>query len=381
MPWEDNIAWDDAIAADVDNITVGGYRDNEFLYRPGQLVCDRNVWEEPRDAPEEGMRERLREFGARSLTDDPQDNEEGRRGQIAAALDLHLLAVSRGAELRVADESRRTLRGQVGLVHVMVASPQRHGGCSPPKRIDGAFIRAQTGGQGKKIAVLDTGISGDSALPFGVAQGADVEPPGGIDGAAGHGTMVAGVIAQIAPDAELVIRGVLAMPNGTADEIDIVDALKMLPDEIDIVNASFSGRAVDDATMVTFKRGVDDLPPHMVIVAAAGNEKRRRPQFMAAFKRVIGVTSVEEAQPGVWELADYSNRGWWCDMCAPGTDVVTVNRQAELVEVSGTSFAAPKVTARIAVDASAGGISVVDAAAGILGDPAKPLIPDAGRLL
>jgi hypothetical protein len=385
MPWEDNRPWDDAIAEDPD-IFVGGHLGNEFLYRPRQLVCDKTVWEGPRDERERGIRGRLGDAEARSMTDEPHDGEESRRGQAAARLDLHLLDVPRGDVVRLADEAREMVRGPVGLVHVLVANPQRHGGCAPPRLIQDppgfTFTTAPDNpGQGKRIAVLDTGISDSPARPFpvdGPAQ-ADVEPTGVTGPATGHGTMVAGVIGQIAPGATLVIRRVLEVPLGVADEIDVADALDALP-PVDIVNASFGGRAVADATMVTFKRAVDQLPVGTVIVASAGNEGENRSHFMAAFKRVVGVASVAEAQFGVWELEEHSNRGWWCDACTTGTDVVSVDLDGNGVLCSGTSFAAPKFSAKVAVIASAGNISVLDAASQIIGDPARPWIDGAGRL-
>ncbi len=386
MPWEDNLAWDDAIAEDPD-IAVGGHRENEFLYRPRQLVCDKTVWEDPRDARERGIRGRLGDADARSLTEQPQSDEEVRRGQAADRLDLHLLDVPRGDVVRLADDGREQARVPLDLVHVVTAGPQRHGGGSKPQPIPEppafAFTTAAPAdaGQGKTIAVLDTGISG-SALPFPFqppAQ-ADVEPAGVAGEAIGHGTMVAGVIAQFAPGATLVFRRVLSVPLGVADEIDIADALDKLP-QVDIVNASFGGRAVADATMVTFKRAVDRVPEGTIIVASAGNEGENRPHFMAAYKRVIGVASVREAEPGVWELEDYSNHGWWCDACTSGTDVVSVDIDGNGVLCTGTSFAAPKLCAAIAALASGPpGMSVADAAKQILGNQANPLVAGAGRL-
>jgi subtilisin family serine protease len=387
MPWEDNLAWDDAIAEDPD-IAIGGHRENEFLYRPRQLVCDKTVWEAPRDERERGIRGRLGDADARSLTEQPQSDDEVRRGQAADRLDLHLLDVPRGDVVRLADDGREQARVPLDLVHVVTANPQRHGGHGKPQPIPEppafTFTTAApaNAGQGKTIAVLDTGITGSASRPFPV-QGpapADVEPVGVTGEATGHGTMVAGVIAQFAPGATLVIRRVLSVPLGVADEIDIAHALDALP-AVDIVNASFGGRAVADATMVTFKRAVDRVPDGTVIVSSAGNEGENRPHFMAAFKRVIGVASVKEAQSGVWELEDYSNRGWWCDACTTGTDVVSVDLDGKGFLCSGTSFAAPKLCAKIAVLASANpGMSVLDAAKQIVEDPANPLVAGAGRL-
>jgi subtilisin family serine protease len=378
MPWTDNLAWDDAIAQSAD-IVIGGDRTTEFAYRPRQLVCGRDVWEAPRNTREERVRGRLADANASLVADNPPNDRERRKADLASDLDLRLLDVPDGDIPRLVDDAREE---QVVLAphYVLFANPQRHGGCSPPTALaaPSAIVAAPDAGQGIRIAVLDTGMPEPPNVvvePFAPehVEPADAGP------ARGHGTMVAGVIARAAPGATIVVRRVLETPLGVADELDVVAALADLPPDIDIVNASFGGRAAPDGTMAIFKRAVESVRPETLVVASAGNEGERRPHFMAAFKRVLSVASVTQTEPGRWELEDYSNRGWWIDLSTVGTDVETVDHDGSPVLCSGTSFAAPQVAARVAVDASAGGVPVIEAAR--LLAAGLPVIPDGGTVV
>ncbi|MGB0903941.1 MAG: S8 family serine peptidase, partial [Mangrovicoccus sp.] len=84
------------------------------------------------------------------------------------------------------------------------------------------------------------------------------------------------------------------------------------------------------------------------IVAAVGNAgPRAKPLYPAAFPNVIGVTAID-ARGRVYSQA---NRGDYVDVAAPGVDVF-VELGAGSRFVSGTSIAAPYVTARILADPS-----------------------------
>jgi subtilisin family serine protease len=100
------------------------------------------------------------------------------------------------------------------------------------------------------------------------------------------------------------------------------------------------------------------------VVAAAGNNAQGRPFWPAAFKHVIAVGAVD-TRKGDPTRAAFSNFGDWVDCCAPGVGVrstyVTGDWRLDApgddgsIEQfdgwacwSGTSFAAPQVTAAIA---------------------------------
>jgi len=137
------------------------------------------------------------------------------------------------------------------------------------------------------------------------------------------------------------------------------------------IRASLEGEIEGDASVVVPGRLLTDLvrllPDESVTLAYDEGEG------------VLSVASVQSVG-GHWEVEAYSNRGEWIDVCAVGTDVESVNQRNQPVACSGTSFAAPFVSARIAALAS-GGIAVADARDAVANDPAQPLVPAAGRLV
>jgi subtilisin family serine protease len=394
MPWLDNVAWDDAIEAS-ELIAIGtalpgadGSRaSTEVLYRPGEMLIDASVY----DDQSHPVRQRLDDNGAQLLSGHPRDDRDARRAAVAERLDLRLLLVAGRNPIGLLAESRGSdpEAESLSVHHVPIANPQRHGGYAPPRPvIPTAAIpgTAALEGANVRIAVLDTGLVDPAPAGFVVERREpddfevlDAPVPGPYGPAVGHGTLVAGVIATYAPRATLVIRRVLHTPLGDADELEIAEALDALPG-VDIINASFGGFAVADDTMLGFAAAVDRLPDRTLIVASVGNEGVDRPVYMAAFERVVGVASVERPDHGSLRLADYSNRGDWVKLCAEGTDVESTFITGNAIG-SGTSFAAPKVTAAAAAMVARLGIDPRDAAAALVNDASKPWIPKAGRFV
>ena len=385
MPWQDDTAWDDAIEGSPE-IAVGGTRTDdgrrstEFLHRPGQLLCDTGVWTNPRDPDEEGLRARLDAVGAAETRGEPRLPRDDQRAEAADRLGLTLLNVP-GDELpELVRAGRQVVPDAFAFNHVVIANPQRFGGCAPPQRLDHASV--QIGGvvpqQGARtVAVLDTGIVENA--PFAVHPDSDVEPAGAGGPAAGHGTMVAGVVARYAPAASVLVKRVLNLPLGDADELEIAAALAALP-EVDIVNASFGGPAAEDMRMVALERALDALPPATLVVASAGNEGLTRPEYTAAFKRVLGVASAGDVE-GDLAVFPYSNRGRWVDLSTQGTDVETVAGADDPVLASGSSFAAPKIAARVLEIAERDGVGVRHAASWLMHESGGPAIAGGGTFV
>ena len=112
---------------------------------------------------------------------------------------------------------------------------------------------------------------------------------------------------------------------------------------VKVVNMSFSGprdELVAEAIEKLSKKGI-------VFVAAAGNEgPTAAPSYPAAYPQVIAVTAVTK------DLHNYryANRGDHIDVAAPGVNIWTAMPGGRAGCNSGTSFAAPHVTAILAVE-------------------------------
>jgi subtilisin family serine protease len=185
-------------------------------------------------------------------------------------------------------------------------------------------------GAGVTVALLDTGFDSNNTW-FGGRVTGDPEQPatdgyGRLLPNSGHGTFVAGVVVRHAPGARVIVKGVFN-GDGIVDDWTAANALADLADAkdpVNIVNMSIGAYARRDRGMLACDRAIGYAKfrrPDIVLVAAAGNERRDRPCFPGADKRVIGVAAVEEVSEDCWRRARFSNYGWWVDACAPGVDL------------------------------------------------------------
>jgi subtilisin family serine protease len=123
-------------------------------------------------------------------------------------------------------------------------------------------------GAGVRVAVLDVGFDGWEALVGEELTGPVTSRLEGEWDSTAHGTAVAEVIADIAPDAELYLYNFLT-------DVEFIDRLNtILADEIDVVNASvgFDNVWTMDGSS-PWSQAVDQLQDYGVLyVAASGNE-------------------------------------------------------------------------------------------------------------
>jgi len=120
-----------------------------------------------------------------------------------------------------------------------------------------------------------------------------------------------------------------------------------------LVNLSMSGapnRAFARLLALSAGRGA-------VLVAAAGNDGLSRPQYPAAAPETIAVTAVDAAG----RLYRQANRGPHVEFAAPGVDLYVADGRGGGSYRSGTSYAAPIVTAMLARAAQRGMPSLASA--------------------
>jgi len=226
----------------------------------------------------------------------------------------------------------------------------------------GAWTDAR--GAGAKIAIIDSGI--DQNHPDIGKISAQKDYVGG-DAVAndpnGHGTHVAGIAAALTnngtgvaggcPRCNLLVARVLdASGNGT--DADIIDSIGWsVRHGADVINLSF-GRGKKSGVLERKINRAYANGNGAVVVAAAGNKgltrHPTRPQYPAAYSRVIAVSATNRND----ELAGFSSRGSWVDLAAPGKKILSTRAGGGYDEESGTSEAAPFVSALAGLLASEG---------------------------
>ena len=239
-----------------------------------------------------------------------------------------------------AAENAACVREGCALVRHMVGWPTAGGSaCLKPQR----------------IGLIDTAINAEHAVLANARL--EVLSLGDGDGAKSgeqHGTAVAALLVGargsrvpgLLPGAELVAVDAFQRfrkSTDIANVYDLVRALDMLiARDIKVVNLSLTGPAnavLERAVEAAVGRGT-------ILVAAAGNEgPNAKPVYPAAYEDVIAVTAVDKARNPYRRAV----RGEHIDIAAPGVGVWTAASISGARQKSGTSFAAPFVTAAVSV--------------------------------
>ena len=200
-----------------------------------------------------------------------------------------------------------------------------------------------------KVGLVDTGIAEAAAESLHATIVAkDFRRDRAAQAGTAHGTTLAILLAGngrlLAPTLyNAVVAGDGATLDAAAGVDDLLRALDWLAaEEVRVANVSLAGpynKILDLGIQAAAANG-------LVIVAAAGNDGPDSiPRFPAAFEEVVAVTAVD-ADARIYRSAV---RGPHIDFAAPGVDVA-VPVEGRLRFQSGTSIAAPFVTALLAAD-------------------------------
>ena len=185
-----------------------------------------------------------------------------------------------------------------------------------------------------KIAILDSGIDQDHPdLSGKVADQYDfVEDDAVANDPNGHGTQVAGIAAALTnngrgiaggcPRCKLLVYRVIDANGDTTASRVIAGIDWSTKNGADVINLSFGSDQQSDflrsAINQAYAKGNG-----AVVVAAAGNEgntaEPSAEQYPAAYEAAIAVSATDDND----RLADFSSRGNWVDLAAPGTDIMS----------------------------------------------------------
>jgi hypothetical protein len=160
----------------------------------------------------------------------------------------------------------------------------------------------------------------------------------------GHGTMTAGLVHLVAPQAKILPLKAFSA-NGTGYLSNIVAALYYAAQHnANVANMSFdlptSSPALSNAINYASNSG-------MILVAAAGNENTSARVYPAAFNgEVVGVASTTDYDTRS-SFSNYGDADVW--IAAPGENIISTYPGGTYASSSGTSFSSPLTAGTVAL--------------------------------
>ena len=208
-------------------------------------------------------------------------------------------------------------------------------------------------GRGVRIAVLDSGIEASHPALGGLQLVDDiaiveegrklVTVPGEGRDVYGHGTAIAGILRQVAPEAEIGSIRVLGESLWSRTAIILEGAHQAIQRGYHILNCSL-GCSIPEHVL-KYKNWVDEAYLRGVhVVAACNNSDYGRPEWPAFFTSVLTVNMARaEDQREV-----FYKPGHLVEFAARGVDVDVPWSGGGMKQVTGSSFAAPRVAGMLA---------------------------------
>lgn len=272
-------------------------------------------------------------------------------------VDIVVLATPAGLRTHAAMALLRRLSPSLALEFDHVFEPA--GGALAATSVALAAGASATGGPGRPlIGMIDGGVAQSPAL-----NSATIEQKGfvGAPQATGHGTAIASLIVGAdgkfrgaAPQASLLVADVYGGNPAAGSALAVTKALSWLAARrAQVINVSLVGprnRLVERAVAAVQARGIP-------VVAAVGNDGPAAPPLYPASQAgVVSVTGVDARNRALAEAGKAPD----LDYSAPGADMAAALPGKGYASVRGTSFAAPLVSARLAL---AGSVQRLDAEA------------------
>ena len=199
-----------------------------------------------------------------------------------------------------------------------------------------------------RVAIIDTGIS-TMAIPEGkIAEGHNyLIPDGTTEDTYGHGTAVASIILENAYNVKLIPLVSNVYSRGKISYVENDTYAQMIKDAIDVYDCDLINIS---AGLVLDKESIRDAIAYaekkkVLVVASAGNDYVENPgqvYYPAAYDTVLSVGALDAKGK---DIAEFSQRGPWIDVFAPGEDVKIATLSGGSRKEDGSSFAAARVTA------------------------------------
>lgn len=233
------------------------------------------------------------------------------------------------------------------------------------------------------IGVIDTGIDTGhpglrgKALETRILRSPDRQPSN-----SRHGTAIVnlllgdGLFPGLAQHARVIAIDAFHSKDGAdqVDTFDLVAAMDTLRDlGVGVINLSLAGPAND----VLDAEGRHARAKGIIVVAASGNDgAAAKPRYPAAYDWAVAVTAIDQNR----NIYRRAVRGPHIRLAAPGVGIMLADGKGQPRQHTGTSFAAPFVSARVALVRPEGRAEAAPNAVGVPVDEAGAPRQAAGGL-
>lgn len=217
--------------------------------------------------------------------------------------------------------------------------------------LDRADVFGDSDGRGVLVAVIDSGVDADHPALHGHVvrrlrvevrgeEAVVVDDPDAGD-LVGHGTACAGIVAGIAPGADLISIRVLGADNRGKGRAVAAAVDWAVEAGVAVVNLSLSSRS--EAMFAAFHDLADRAYfANCLLVCAANNIPG--PSYPSLFAAVLSVAAHDVDDPDVW----FYNPSPPVEFGAYGRDVDVAWRDGGRIRATGNSFAAPHLAGQAA---------------------------------
>ena len=206
-----------------------------------------------------------------------------------------------------------------------------------------------------KVAVLDTGVlpthevfNNKSRLDLTLGYNY-IDNNTNTTDTDGHGTKVAGIIAESTSDNVKIVPIKVVDNEGMANVSNVIKAVNNIINYVDTINISLSGVLSSNAKKledVVLKKAYDN---GVIVVASAGNEASNANgnMYPSDSPYTLSISATDKNH----NIASFSNYGDRIDFSAPGDELILpyYTGNNDYVYASGTSFSAPIAVAAIAM--------------------------------
>ncbi|GGK30416.1 serine protease [Deinococcus malanensis] len=224
--------------------------------------------------------------------------------------------------------------------------------------LERAYQQARQFGKDITVAVIDTGVDvdhpmfqgrlSDPSTWYDFVDGDSLPQEAGTagEGEFGHGTVIAGIAAQIAPNAQFMPLRVLD-PQGGGDVLNVAAAIVWAADHgADVINLSLGASepvpAIAAALAYANGKGV-------VVAAAAGNSGQASLDYPASSfaNSLLNVSVGSVSSSGIHST--FSSHGKDLQLNAPGETIVGPFPGERAAQWTGTSMSTPVVAGALAL--------------------------------